>query len=81
MPKATDCVISVETALRFRDILRKARESDRVFHCKECNWAVRPEIKSDTGAAHFEHSRRNLDCRLSDKRTARRAYSAYKSAR
>ncbi len=37
-------------------------------------------VDSAVGEAHFEHFQRNVDCSLSDKRTIRKAYKAYKAA-
>jgi hypothetical protein len=72
MPKATTCVIDVLNALQLRDHVRKTGQRLAPdFRCKSCGWAVRPESKSSTGAAHFEHKRRNINCPLSDKRTVR----------
>lgn len=70
MPKATECLISVQDALRLRDLLRTSKTKlHPLFRCRECNRVVRPEAKSASGAAHFEHQKRNLNCKLSDKRT------------
>lgn len=82
MPKATECLISADTAIHLRAMLRKdGKRLGKVFRCKKCNRAVKPMVQSSVGAAHFEHFQRNIECSLSDKRTARRAYAAYKATK
>jgi len=82
MPKATECLITAELAVQLRDMFRKSgKRLGKVFRCKVCNSPVKPMVESSFGKAHFEHIDRNLDCPLSDKRTIRRAYSAYKAAK
>jgi hypothetical protein len=82
MPKATDCLISAELAAQIRDIFRGwGKRLGKVFRCKSCNRPVKPMVGSTVGEAHFEHFQRNLDCPLSDKRTARRAHAAYQAAK
>jgi hypothetical protein len=81
MAKAKECLIDVNLALQLREFLekhgRKFKKGELV--CKECRRPVKPMVKSPAGAAHFEHFNRNLDCRLSDKRTARRLYAEHKA--
>src|SRR5258708_38820000 len=80
MPKATECLLSVQTALELRNLLNPPGKKTKVsFLCKHCKRPVRPEAVSTAGAAHFEHIQRNLDCPLSDKRTARKLYAAHKA--
>jgi len=71
---------AVSLALQLRTLLKKHGEKFNKgdFICKDCRRPVKPMVKSSVGAAHFEHFKRNLDCRLSDKRTARRLYAAHK---
>jgi hypothetical protein len=81
MAKAKECLIDVSLALRSRDYLNRHGEKfgKGELICKECRRPVKPMGKSSAGAAHFEHLERNLDCRLSDKRTARRLYAEHKA--
>jgi len=72
MPELEHCLISVKTALRVSDLLPEAE-----FLCPSCKEPLRAHSESSSGGAHFEHHERNLDCPLSDKRTAKRLYAAY----
>ena len=68
MPRAIDCLLSsklidVDEALRLRDDQPGARVD---FRCQQCREAVRPHRESSHGAAHFEHTRKNPTCSLSE---------------
>lgn len=70
MPRADTCLLNgklvdVTDALRLRDDARKRRALRLDFRCTNCNHTVRPHKDSIYGAAHFEHHRRNADCKLS----------------
>jgi hypothetical protein len=70
MPLAVFCSfedgrLAIEDALELRS--RAPRRRKLPFLCEECGQPVRPHRAGTTGqAAHFEHHRRNPDCRLSD---------------
>ena len=71
MPRADTCLLNdklvdVADALRLRDGARTLRALRPDFRCKNCNQPVSPHKDSSHGAAHFEHHRRNADCKLSD---------------
>lgn len=72
MPELDHCLVSVKTALRVRDLIAEGE-----FLCPSCKEPIKPHSESPTGGAHFEHYERNLDCPLSDKRTAKILYAAY----
>ena len=69
-PKAVFCTfegsrLAVQEALELRD--RRSFDRELSFLCEECGEPVRPHRAGTTGqAAHFEHHRRNPECRLSD---------------
>ena len=70
MARATTCKLyghemNISEALRERDQARRGSYPD--FRCVECDQLVRPH-KEGGGPAHFEHRRKNRDCRLSDPR-------------
>ena len=70
MPKMTTCVlygkrISIEEALRLRDLTRKYDMPSYDFRCDECGEPVRAH-KAGPGAAHFEHIVKNRNCSQSD---------------
>jgi hypothetical protein len=50
---------------------------DKPFLCKACARPVKPLAKGGTSPAHFEHLKRNLDCPLSDKQTAKKLYKKH----
>lgn len=80
MAKATECVITALTAIEIRGLAQKSRKTlGSVFRCKECGRPVKVMDDSTAGVAHFEHFRRNVECSLSDKRTIKKAYTAYKA--
>jgi hypothetical protein len=71
MPRADTCLlndkrIDVIDALRLRDDARTLRATRPDFRCINCNQPVRAHKDGGHGSAHFEHHRRNADCKLSD---------------
>ena len=70
MPRAQECVISIELA----NVLRALASAmgldvpggELGFRCRHCGEPVRPHKASATQAAHFEHLERNPGCPLSD---------------
>lgn len=84
MPKMTECLISVATAIRLRELLKVSGEViDTPFLCPnpQCKRPVHPLSKGGAMRAHFEHLERNLDCPLSDNRKAKQLYGAYRAAK
>ena len=69
MPRARECLITVELANTLRALVDamglEVAEGDLGFRCKECGEAVKPNKGSPTQRAHFEHLRRNPACPLS----------------
>ncbi len=57
--------IDVNEALQLRDQARQ-RASRPNFRCMECEEPVRAHKAGGGAEAHFEHYRRNRNCRLSD---------------
>jgi uncharacterized protein YlaI len=75
------CVLTIETALRLRQRLKNSGLPVPKFLCSYCKRPVRAESKGRTNAAHFEHLKRNLECPLSDKTTAKRLYAKHKASK
>lgn len=79
MPRSITCLlaareISVAEALDIRESKDANIKSQvKLFTCVECGKPVRPHKDGATGGAHFEHHRRNPDCKLSDVRRQRSA--------
>ena len=63
MPAATDCIfnnklITVNQAVKKRNLAKKNKSSAPVFLCKGCREEVTALKQSSSGAiAHFEHNR------------------------
>jgi len=74
------CLLTIETALRLRQRLKQSRLPVPKFLCSYCKRPVKAESKGRTNAAHFEHLKRNLNCPLSEKSTAKRLYADHKAA-
>ena len=71
MPRADTCLlndtlIDVADALRLRDDARLLCAMRPDFRCSNCNRPVNPSKDGSHGAAHFQHLRRNADCKLSE---------------
>ena len=67
MARAVKCTLDGrEISVKEAIALRKGKRMNIGFRCTECNKHVRPHKESLYGAAHFEHLRRNPQCRLSD---------------
>lgn len=71
MPKMIKCLlekqeISIDEALRMRDMARKSRTARPDFRCDICSMPVRPHKEGGQGTAHFEHLQRNKKCPQSD---------------
>lgn len=82
MAKATECVLTVESALRLKNLLNQSgRPVLGLFQCKHCGRRVTPHPKGRTTAAHFEHLERNIECPYSEKSKARQLYAKYRSAK
>lgn len=73
MAKATTCTlgrreIGIDEALELRDQNLKDGGPRPDFRCVECDESVRAHKEGGGAEAHFEHFRRNPNCRLSDTR-------------
>ena len=79
MANTRECILKIEAALDLKQLLKKSRLPVPKFLCSYCNRPVKPKSKGRTTAAHFEHLKRNLDCPLSDKTTAKRLYAKHKA--
>ncbi len=71
MARATVCVlagqeIGIEEALQLRSQGGGKGVPKPDFRCVECGESVRAHKDGGGAQAHFEHLRRNPDCRLSD---------------
>jgi len=71
MPRAESCLLgsaktSVEKAIALRDDKQERKKPILDFRCVECRKPVRPHRGGKNMAAHFEHSERNPNCKLSD---------------
>jgi hypothetical protein len=68
MAKITECVIDVDLANAIRkmaDALKlKVPDGKLGFRCPECGQSVKSMVSGKT-VAHFEHLKRNKDCKLS----------------
>jgi hypothetical protein len=79
---ATECLITIDNALRLRQLL-KGQSVPKLFICKHCKRPVKPldegyaKESGRKAPAHFEHLKRNLECPLSDKTTAKRLYAQH----
>lgn len=58
--------IGIREALELRDDARRDKQPDYDFRCTVCGQSVRAHKGSATGAAHFEHFKRNEACLQSD---------------
>jgi hypothetical protein len=84
MPKMTECLITVKTAILLRDLLKASGQKlDKPFLCPNpnCKQPVKPTVEGGAMGAHFEHFKRNLDCPLSDNRKAKQLYGVYRKAK
>jgi hypothetical protein len=61
MAKMETCNISVEFALKLRNLDRHLTEQ---FTCVECSEPVEPHEAGGGHAAHFEHVTKNRQCSL-----------------
>src|SRR5208282_2594983 len=77
MARAIECLITVENALRLRELL-KGNSIPKLFICKGCKRPVKPHAEGDLHSAHFEHLKRNLECSYSEKSTAKRLYAEHR---
>ena len=69
-PRATTCmldgtIIDVQDAIDFRNN-PNPKKVGFDFRCVECAQPVRPHKDGKNVSAHFEHHKRNTNCRLSD---------------
>jgi hypothetical protein len=85
---ATECLIAIDKALRLRQLLKASGQSiPKLFICKHCKRPVKPldegrdKSSGRIAPAHFEHLKRNIDCPLSDKTTAKRLYAKHKASK
>jgi hypothetical protein len=85
---ATECLIAIDKALRLRQLLKASGQSiPKLFICKHCKRPVKPldegraKNSGRIAPAHFEHLKRNIDCPLSDKTTAKRLYAKHKASK
>jgi hypothetical protein len=60
------CETSIEKAIELRDAARLRKNDKPDFRCMECCRSVRPHNAGGVACAHFEHLKRNPNCRLSD---------------
>jgi hypothetical protein len=74
-----ECILTIKAALGLKQLLKKSNLPVPRFLCSYCRRPVKPESQGRTTAAHFEHLKRNLDCPLSDKTTAKRLYARHKA--
>lgn len=65
--------ISVQEAIRLREIARTENRPVPAFKCTECDRNVRPHQGGGHTPAHFEHLRRNRNCSLSHKPRSKKA--------
>jgi hypothetical protein len=69
MPRAQECLITIDLANALRDLASAMRldvpGGELGFRCKQCGEPVKPHKASAKQAAHFEHLQRNPACRLS----------------
>jgi hypothetical protein len=80
MPKMVECLITVETAIHLREILKTSGvKLDKPFLCPNCKRPVKPTVEGGAMGSHFEHYKRNLDCSLSDNRKAKTLYKKYRA--
>jgi hypothetical protein len=76
-----ECILKIKEALDLRRLLKKSTLRIPRFLCSYCKRPVKAESKGRTTPAHFEHLKRNLECPLSDKTTAKRLYARHRSAK
>ena len=62
MPKMETCNISVDFALKLRNL---NRDLQKEFSCISCGEPVEPHEAGGGHAAHFEHVEENTECPLS----------------
>lgn len=71
MVKMTECLIDMHLANALNQLIYATKlkvDKRRIgFRCSECGKPVRPQRKSKTHLAHFEHLARNAACRFSHK--------------
>ena len=71
MVKMTECLIDVHLANALNQLIYATKikvDKRRIgFRCPECGKSVRPQRKSKTHPAHFEHLARNAGCPFSHK--------------
>lgn len=79
MANTRECILKIGVVLALKRSLVKSNLPVPTFLCSYCKRPVRPESEGRTTAAHFEHLKRNLDCPLSDKTTAKRLYAEHKA--
>ena len=69
-------VISVDSALSIRSVVRSSGQPVPEFRCVECDGPVRPHKGGGHASAHFEHLQRNLGCNLCHKARHKRSDAA-----
>ena len=59
--------VSIEFALKQRELAKKSKSLMPKYLCVECGNLVRPHRAGEKNQAHFEHLNRNKKCSLSHK--------------